>query len=90
MRVGRPTPYTDRHRMVRKGEDEHVRLKRRRVVTSALLLQDACLRGAREAQAPVSELMGAAFRANTPTAEFLPRLRGTEPETRVPVAEFRP
>ena len=34
-------------------------------------------RAARKTQAPVPWLMGAAFRARTPIAEFMPRLRET-------------
>ena len=59
--------------------DEHIRVKRRRAVAAAILSRDACLGGgARKAQAPVPWLMGAAFGARTPIAEFMPRLRETE------------
>ena len=40
--------------------------------------------GARKVQAPVPWLMGAAFGARTPIAEFMPRLRETSLEARFP------
>ena len=74
----------------RREGDERARLKRRRAVTAALLLRDACLGGARKSQAPVPWLMGAAFGPRTSIAENMSRLRGTAVEARVPVAELRP
>ena len=61
-----------------RGEGEHVRSGGRRAVAAASLLRDAWLGGAaREAQAPLPWLTGAAFETRTPVAEFMPRLRGT-------------
>ena len=61
-----------------RGEGEHVRFRGRRAVAAASLLRDAWLGGAaREAQAPLPWLRGAAFETRTPVAEFMPRLRGT-------------
>ena len=87
LRIDRPTPQTDRHRLVRERErgDGHVRVKRRRAVTAGILLRDACLEGKRaRAQAPVPWLMGAAFGARNPIAEFMRRLRETALEARFP------
>ena len=53
-------------------EDEHVRLEWQRAVAAASLLRNAWLgRAAREAQAPVPWLRGAAFETRTPVAEFM-------------------
>ena len=61
-----------------RGESEHIRLKGRRAVAAAPLLRDAWLGGAaREAQAPLPRLRGAAFETHTSVAECMPRLRGT-------------
>ena len=69
---------------------EYVRSRRQRAVTAAILLRDVCLGGARETQAPVLWLMGAASGACTPIAEFTPGLRGTALEARIPFAELGP
>ena len=74
-----------------RGKSEHVRLGGRRAVAASSLLSDACLRGAaREAQAPVPWLRGAAFETRPPVAEFMPRLRETALLARVPFAELGP
>ena len=52
----RPPPHGQE-----KGMGEHVLLKRRRAVTAAMLLRDACLGGPSKAHALVPWLMGAAF-----------------------------
>ena len=61
-----------------RGEGEHFREGGQRAVSASSLLRDAWLGGAaREAQAPVPWLRGAAFETRTPAAEFMPLLRGT-------------
>ena len=61
-----------------RGEGEHARLGGRRAVAAVSLLRDAWLGGsAREAQAPLPWMRGAAFEKRTPVAKFMPRLRGT-------------
>ena len=70
--------------------DEYARLRRQRAVTAAIFLRDACLGGARETQAPVPWLMGAASGACTLIAEFPPGLRETALEARIPFAELGP
>ena len=53
--------------------------------------RDAWMGGAaREAQAPLPWLRGAAFETHTPAAEFMPRLRAMALGTRVPFAELGP
>ena len=49
-----------------------------------MLLCDACLGGSAQLQAPVPWLMVVAFGARTPIAEFMPRLRKTALEARLP------
>ena len=72
-----------------RGEGEHARLGGRRTVAAASLLRDAWLEGAaREAQASLPWLRGAALEARTPATEFMPRLRGTALGVWVPFAEF--
>ena len=72
-----------------RGKSEHVRLGGRRAVAASSLLSDACLRGAaREAQAPVPWLRGAAFETRPPVVEFFPR--GTALSARDSFAELEP
>ena len=72
-----------------RGGGEHVRLVDRRAV--AALLRGAWLgEAAREAQAPLPWLRGAALVTRTPVDEFMPRMGGTALETRVPFAVFGP
>ena len=68
-----------------RGGDEHIRVKRRRAVAASYIVARRVPGGgARTAQAPVPWLMGAAFGARTPIAEFMPRLKETAVETRFP------
>ena len=59
-----------------RGGDERVPLGERLAVAAVLLLRDACLGGAREANVPVSWLSGVAFGAGTRIAEFMKLCRG--------------
>ena len=65
----------------------HVLVNRPRAVTAATLLRDACPCGSGGARAMVK---GGGVGARTSISEFMPRLRPTALESRVPVAGLRP
>ena len=72
-------------------EGEHVRVRGRHAVAAATLLRETWVGGAaREAQAPLPWLRGAAFETLPPVVEVMPQLRGTALLARVPVAEIGP
>ena len=89
LRVDRPTPQTNRHRLIRERGDEHVRVERRLAVTVAVLLRDACLWGNAQSAGSRAMVDGGGVWSAYPRYRVYAAVEGNGAESVVSVAELR-